>query len=214
MSWSRWIRTVEVVPGIDPGAKAVIGSQIEALLRTGCRIVHVDVSDEFGGSIAQLTTLGPLIHQFDGGAMDLHLTRGEPIPLFASAAAVGADSVTFDASAVADVRAAVQAAHDTGLQAGVAVGPGDDPDAVAQEAQEADIVLCVGHEEGLQAVLHHLRLALPSSVALQVEGPVVEDTTTMRDLFDAGARVFVLREPIFSREDLPRAYRRLVQDLA
>jgi pentose-5-phosphate-3-epimerase len=214
MTWARWIRTVEIAAGIDPGGVVVLGSQIEALMRTGCRIVHVDVADELNASVAQLSTLAPLVHRFDGGVVDLHLTEGNPLLLFGAAAAAGADSVTFETGAVEDVRAAIQAAHDTGLQAGVALGPADDPEAVAQVAQEADLVLCAGHEDGLVSALRHLRLALPSTVALEVEGPIVEETTTMRDLYEAGARVFVVREPIFSREDLPRAYRRLVQELA
>ena len=214
MTWSRWIRTVEVVPGVDPGGTHVISGQIEALLRTGCRIVHVDVGDELTASLGDLATLVPLVHRFDGGIVDLHLLAGDPVLLAGAAAAAGADSVTFEAAAVHDVAAAVRAVHDSGLQAGVAVGPADDPDSVAQEAQEADIVLCTGFEDGLTSALRHLRLALPSTVSLQVEGPVVEDAGMLRDLYDAGARVFVVREPIFSREDLPRAYRRLVQDLA
>jgi pentose-5-phosphate-3-epimerase len=213
MTWSRWIRTVEVEPGVDAGSGAVIGGQIEALLRTGCKLVHVDVGDGLDHSVAQLSILTPLVHRYEG-VVDLHLTAGDPLLLFGAAAAVGADSVTFDADAVEDMAAAIQAARDAGLQVGVAVGPGGDPDAVAQEAQEADILLCTGHDEGLAPIVRRLRLALPSTVALQVEGPAVEEASVLPELYEAGARVFVVGELIFSREDLPRAYRRLVQEFA
>jgi pentose-5-phosphate-3-epimerase len=36
----------------------------------------------------------------------------------------------------------------------------------------------------------------------------------VRELYGAGARVLVVGAAIFEREDLPRAYRRLVQALA
>jgi len=36
----------------------------------------------------------------------------------------------------------------------------------------------------------------------------------IRKLYDRGARLFVAGSAVFGREDLPRAYRRLVQQLA
>jgi len=213
MSWSRWIRTVEIAPGLDAAGGDVIGGHVEALLRTGCKIVHVDVGDGLTASLAQLTTLVPLVHRYEG-VVDLHLTGGDPLLLFGAVAATGADSVTFGAEAVGDVRAAVEAARDTGLQVGVAVAPDTDYEAAAQEAQQADLVLCDGRSEGLASVVRRLRLALPSTVALEIEDPPVDETGSLRDLYEGGARVFVVREAIFAREDLPRAYRRLVQEFA
>ena len=214
MTWASWIRTVEIAPGLDAAGGTVICGQIEALLRTGCRIVHVDVGDGLAASVSQLSTLVPLVHRYEG-VVDMHLTDGDPLQLFGAAAAVGADSLTFAADAVSDVPAAIAAARETGLQVGVAVGAGD-LESVAQEAQTADLVLCDGAAEGLPASVRRLRLALPSSVSLEIEDPPLHDggEATLRDLYDGGARVFVVREPIFEREDLPRAYRRLVHEFA
>jgi ribulose-phosphate 3-epimerase len=47
---------------------------------------------------------------------------------------------------------------------------------------------------------------------VQVDGGV--GPTNIAELRDAGAELFVAATAIFGREDLPRAYRRLVQALA
>jgi pentose-5-phosphate-3-epimerase len=60
--------------------------------------------------------------------------------------------------------------------------------------------------------LRRLSVRLRSGVALQVEGGVTHDNA--QGLYKAGARLLVAHESIFMREDLPRAYRRLVQALA
>jgi len=53
---------------------------------------------------------------------------------------------------------------------------------------------------------------VPESMHVQVDGGV--GPQNIRELHDAGATLFVAATAIFGREDLPRAYRRLVQDLA
>jgi ribulose-phosphate 3-epimerase len=49
-------------------------------------------------------------------------------------------------------------------------------------------------------------------VHIQVDGGV--GPANIRELHEAGATLFVAATSIFGREDLPRAYRRLVQALA
>jgi hypothetical protein len=49
-------------------------------------------------------------------------------------------------------------------------------------------------------------------LVLQIEGDVTIENAGL--LYRAGAHLLVADAPIFSREDLPRAYRQLVQALA
>ena len=56
------------------------------------------------------------------------------------------------------------------------------------------------------------RTSLPQSTYVQVDGGVGPEN--IRALLDAGATLFVAATAIFGREDLPRAFRRLVQALA
>src|SRR5439155_217997 len=57
-----------------------------------------------------------------------------------------------------------------------------------------------------------LRSVLPRDVHVQVDGGIGPEN--IKAVRDAGATLFVAGTSIFAREDLPRAYRRLLQELA
>jgi ribulose-phosphate 3-epimerase len=57
-----------------------------------------------------------------------------------------------------------------------------------------------------------LRGLLPEAMPIQVDGGIGHDN--IREAYEAGANLFVAGTAIFGREDLPRAYRRLVEALA
>jgi ribulose-phosphate 3-epimerase len=225
MPWREWIRTVEVEPSIYAADLANLGKQIEVLLRTECRVFHFDVGD---GHFVEPITMGPivlqaispLIHRY-GGVVDCHLMVDNPARHFAQFAAAGGDSVTFHYEAVDDVPATIRAAREHELQVGVAFNPETEPEDVAAVAGDADIVLCMSIHPGYSgqsfleesyARIARLRAALPEGCPIQVDGGVNQEN--IRALYDVGATLFVAGAAIFSREDLPRAYRRLVQALA
>jgi ribulose-phosphate 3-epimerase len=225
MPWNDWIRTVEVEPSLYGADFAHLGDQVEVLLRSECRIFHFDVGD---GHFVEPITMGPivlqsispLIHNY-GGSIDVHLMVDEPAKHFRAVAEAGGDSVTFHYEAVDDVAAAIRAAREQELQVGIAFNPETEPEDVAAVAADADIVLCMSIHPGYSGQpfqeaaydrIRRLRLALPSNVHIQVDGGV--DQGNIRRLYDCGATLFVAASAIFGREDLPRAYRRLVQTLA
>ena len=225
MAWRDWIRTVEIEPCLNAGDFSILDRQVEALLRTGCRLFHLDVADgeHVGpGTIGSVMVdvIVPLIRRY-GGVLDVHLNGLDPSRHFAAVAAAGGDSVTFPYEGGA-IAASIREAREHGLQVGVAFNPVSEPEEVAVEAREADLILCRAHaalggEDRSMPVetiprLRRLVRALPSAVRVQVEGGVGHDD--LLDLYGAGAKVFVVGEPIYEREDLPRAYRRLVQALA
>ena len=228
MPWSEWIRTVEVEPSLYAADFAILGEQIEALLRTGCRVFHFDVGD---GHFVEPVTIGPivlqsispLVHRVAGAAIDVHLMVENPAKYFEPVAAAGGDSVTFhfEAVAVDDVPATVRAAREQELQVGIAFNPQTDPEDVAAVAEGVDVVLCMGINPGYSGQefmpetverVQRLRAALPGAVHVQVDGGVNQEN--VREIYDAGATLLVAGSAIFGREDLPRAYRRLVQALA
>jgi len=225
MPWSDWIRTVEVEPSLYASDVWRLGEQIADLMGAGCRVFHFDVGD---GHFIEPVTMGPIvlesisgpIHE-RGGAIDAHLMVESPAKYFAAFAAAGGDSVTVHYEAVTDVDATVHAAHERGLQVGVAFNPESEPEDVALVAGGADIVLCMAIHPGYSGQpfrpetterVRRLRALLPDRVHIQVDGGVGDEN--IRQLRDAGASLFVAGSSIFGREDLPRAYRRLVQALA
>jgi ribulose-phosphate 3-epimerase len=205
VTWRTWIRTVEIEPAIDASAAIANERGIEALLRCGCRILHLNGSSD--NLVDTVGTLAPLVHRYDG-VFDVHAPDGA----FALLAAAGADSVSFDATARSDVAAAIAEARDANIQVGIAFDETTPADVVAAESSGADLVLCRVVGDGAVAHVRRVASSLPPDVVLQVEGAVTHDT--VRPFYEAGARLLVTDEPIFGREDLPRAYRRLVQALA
>ena len=225
MPWREWIRTVEVEPSLYGADFAHLGDQVEALLRSECRVFHFDVGD---GHFVEPITMGPvvlqsispLIHRY-GGHIDVHLMVENPAKYFAPVAHAGGDSVTFHYEAVDNVADTILAARELELQVGVAFNPETEPEDVAAVAAAADLVLCMSIHPGYSGQpfleetygrLKRLRLALPENVFIQVDGGV--NAENIKQLYDTGAKLLVAASAIFSREDLPRAYRRLVQTLA
>jgi len=215
---------VEIEPSLYAADFSILGEQVEVLLRCGARVFHFDVAD---GHFVPPITMGPivlksiaeLVHGFEG-ALDVHLMTETPERHFAAFAEAGADSVTFHLEAVADVSAVTAQAREHGLQVGLAVRPDTPVEQLAAEAAHADIVLCMSVQPGWSgqeyiaestARIQALRAAV-SDKPVQVDGGVTNEN--VREIFDAGATLIVAGSSIFQREDLPRAYRRLVQALA
>jgi ribulose-phosphate 3-epimerase len=226
VAWQDWIRTVEIEPSLYAADFANLGEQVENLLRTGARIFHFDVGD---GHFVEPITIGPIVlqaispfvHQFDGAALDCHLMVDNPTRHFPQIAQAGGDSVTFHYEVVDDVPATIAVAREHGLEVGVAFNPESEPEAVAKVAGDADLVLCMSIHPGYSGQefmpdaldrITRLRAALPEGVCVQVDGGI--DNENVRAVYDAGATLIVAGSAIFHREDLPRAYRRLVQALA
>ena len=227
MAWNEWIRSVEVDPSLYGADFARLGDQVDILLRAGVRIFHFDVGD---GHFVEPITMGPIVLQsiskqiHDAGAfVDCHLMTEHPEKHFGAIAAAGGDSVTFHYEAGDDLPAVVRAARSHGLQAGLAFKPETSvADASrAAVASSVDIVLCMSIEPGYSGQkfmpeayerIRTTRSLLPADVPVQVDGGIGPDN--IGAVREAGASLFVAASSIFGREDLPRAYRRLLQELA
>ena len=227
MGWNDWIRTTEVEPSIYASDFARLGEQLESLVRAGVRIFHYDIGD---GHFIEPITIGPIVLQsiskllHDGGAfIDCHLMTETPEKHFEAVAEAGGDSVTVHFEACPDLPAVVAAAREHQLQIGMAFKPATNAAEAAGAAMRAkvDLVLCMSIEPGYsgqafmpEAIdrIRTLSLALPPDVPIQVDGGIGPEN--IRKVYDAGATLFVAGTSIFGREDLPRAYRRLVQELS
>jgi ribulose-phosphate 3-epimerase len=227
MPWSDWIRTVEVEPSLYAADFSRLGEQILVLMRAGVRVFHFDCGDGYFvppitiGPIV-LQSIAPIIHA-EGGVIDCHLMIFQPERHFEAFAEAGADSVTVHVEACEDLPLVVRSARALKLQVGLAFNPQTDPQAAAGSANHVgvDLVLCMSIQPGYsgqkfmpEAVgrVRTVRELLPPSVHVQVDGGIGPEN--VGELAEAGADLFVAGTSIFGREDLPRAYRRLVQALA
>ena len=227
MGWNDWIRTVEVEPSLYAADFSRLGEQIEVLLRAGVRIFHFDVGD---GQFIEPITIGPIVLQWispiiheSGAFVDCHLMTETPDKHFAAIKRAGGDSVTVHYEACPDLRSVVLDARALDLQIGLAFKPETSPAYAAHAAISAgvDMVLVMSIEPGYSGQefmpeaydrIRTVRSVLPPEVHVQVDGGIGPEN--IKAVHDAGASLFVAGSSIFGREDLPRAYRRLVQELA
>jgi len=227
VAWREWIRTVEIEPSLYAADLARLGDQVNALLRTGARVFHFDVGD---GHFVEPITMGPIVLQSiapiihaGGAVVDCHLMTESPEKHFGAIKKAGGDSVTVHYEACPDLTSVVLAARAHDLQVGLAFKPETSVAYAAHAAisSHVDIVLCMSIEPGYsgqefmpEAIdrIRTLRSVLPREVHVQVDGGIGPDN--IKAVRDAGATLFVAGTSIFAREDLPRAYRRLLQELA
>ena len=225
MTWDSWIRTVEVEPSLYAADFSRLGEQVEILLRCGARIFHFDIGD---GHFVEPITVGPvvlksiapLIHR-EEGALDCHLMVDNPEHHFGLIRQAGGDSVTFHFEAVDDPPALAARAREHGFQVGLAFNPETSVEEVVPAAEGFDLVLCMSIHPGYSGQefmpeafdrIRALRALLPPGTQVQVDGGITSDN--IRSVHDAGADLIVCGTAIFGMKDLPRAYRRLVQELA
>jgi len=227
MSWQDWIRTVEVEPSLYAADFSRLGEQIQILLRAEVNIFHFDVGD--GHFVPPITTgpivlqsISPIVHAA-GGVLDCHLMIETPERHFEQFREAGADSVTVHYEACPDLRSVVALAREQDLEVGLAFNPETTPETAAEAALATgvDFVLCMSIHPGFSGQdfmpealdrIRALRGRLPEPMPIQVDGGIGHGN--IRDAYDAGANLFVAGTAIFGREDLPRAYRRLVEALA
>ena len=205
-----------------------LGEQLENLMRGGVRIFQFDVGD---GQFVQPITIGPIVLESiapiihaAGGVVDCHLMIVEPQRHFAAFAEAGGDSVTVHYEVVGDrLRDVVAQAREHGLEVGLAFNPETRvaKAATAAIAAGVDLVLCMSINPGYSgqkfmpeaiARIRELRELLPPQMQIQVDGGIGPDN--IREVYEAGANLFVAGSSVFGREDIVRAYRRLVAALA
>ena len=227
MSWNDWIRTAEIEPSLYAADFAHLGDQIDVLLRAGVRIFHFDVGD---GHFVEPVTIGPIVLQSiapaihaAGAHVDCHLMTEHPERHFGAIAEAGGDSVTVHYEACDDLPAVVRAARTLELQVGLAFKPETSAAYAAHAgiAAGVDIVLCMSIEPGYSGQafmpealerIRTVRSLVPPHVHVQVDGGIGPENA--RAVHEAGASLLVAGSAIFAREDLTRAYRRLLQELA
>ena len=227
MSWSDWIRGIEVEPSLYASDFSRLGEQVEALLAAEARVFHFDVGD---GHFIPPITIGPIVLGWiapivhgAGGVLDCHLMVEAPERHIAQFADAGADSVTVHVETCPDLPAVVALAREHGLQVGLALNPetGVEQAAAAALKAEVDLVLCMSVHPGYSGQkfipealerVRVLRELLPTSIRIQVDGGVGPDN--IAELREAGATLFIAATAIFGHEDPALAYRRLVEQAA
>jgi ribulose-phosphate 3-epimerase len=214
------MQDIRVAPSILSSDFARLGEQVDLLIASGARVIHVDVMDghfvppiSIGAMIVD--ALRDLVHEREG-MLDVHLMVERPEERVEEFAAAGADSLAVHWEATPHVHYALKAVRDAGLQAGLAINPATPPEAVLGVAEMLDHVLCMTVNPGWggqpyietsTTKVGRLRELLGPGVPIEVDGGI--NAVTAGAVSAAGATLFVAGSSIFQADDPAAAYREI-----
>jgi ribulose-phosphate 3-epimerase len=209
-----------VAPSILAADFARLSEQVRTVMDAGARTIHVDVMD---GHFVPPITMGPLVvdalaEQIHGagGIVDVHLMIERPERQIADFAKAGADNITIHAEATPHLHYAVQAIHEAGCTAGLALCPATPVLVVSDLVTDVDVllVMTVNPGWGGQAFLpnsipklERARALLGPAPAIEVDGGI--DVDTAGPCAAAGATAFVAGTAVFGAPDPAAAYQEI-----
>lgn len=210
-------RPLRIAPSILASDFARLGEECRDVLEAGADWLHVDVMD--GHYVPNITIGLPVVKSLrkalPDAFLDVHLMIDNPdfmVPHFVEA---GADLVCFHPEASRHPHRTIQAIHDGGAKAGLALNPGTPLHYIDSLAQDLDLILLMsvnpgfGGQSFIESTLPKLRAlqqklaSMGLSIDVQVDGGVRADNA--EEIRKAGADVLVAGSAIFKTDDYAKA---------
>jgi ribulose-phosphate 3-epimerase len=212
-----------VAPSILSADFGRLGAQVQEVLQSGARVIHVDVMDghfvvpiTFGAVAVQ--AIADLVHSA-GGLVDVHMMVERPERHVDDIAKAGADNITIHVEATPHVHYALQVIRERGCTAGAAICPATPIEALSEVARESlDLALCMSVNPGWGGQkfipgsidkLDRLRRLMPEQVAVEVDGGI--HTETARAVVEAGANLLVAGSAVFASGEPAATYEAIVE---
>lgn len=195
-------------PSILSADFAKLGEQMEIMDRAGAQYVHIDVMDGlFVPSISYGMPVIKSVRKVTGRIFDVHLMIEKPERYITEFAECGADMITFHLEATQRSGEIIDAIHEKGLRAGIAIKPHTPAEAVQPFLDKADMVLVMTVEPGFggQSYLDFctekvraVRKMVQESgrnIDIQVDGGIHKGN--LGEVLEAGANVIVAGSAVF-----------------
>ena len=213
-----------IAPSILSADFACLGQEIEAVEKAGADWIHVDVMD---GHFVPNITMGPLVveavRRCTQLPVDVHLMITRPDAYIPEFAAAGADLISVQVEVCPHLHRTIHLIRDNGAKAGAVLNPATPLSSIEYILDDLHFVLVMSVNPGfggqafipgtldkirrLKAIIQDRAL----HTLIQVDGGV--NRTTIGDISQAGADIFVAGSAIFNADDYREAIDRLKSEL-
>ena len=202
---------IKFAPSILSADFARLGEQVREAEAAGVDYIHVDVMD---GHFVPNITIGPLVvralRPVTDLPLDVHLMIEQPERYLADFAEAGANILTVHVETCPHLHRTVQQIKELGVKAGVTLNPATPLSTLEEILPDVDLVLIMSVNPGFGgqsyipgstskiARLRSMLDAIGSKAEIEVDGGI--NTSTIREVADAGATVMVAGSAIFNKK--------------
>ncbi len=209
------VNSFDIAPSILSADFGYLMRDIDNLKGT-CEYLHLDVMD--GHYVNNLSIGVPVIKSIRKHSdliFDTHLMITDPERYIKAFADAGSDMITFHIECTKDCGSLIDSIRALGCKAGIAIHPDTPIEEILPWADKCDLILVMsvrpgfggqGYLEGSTERIRRVREAIDAAGAdtiLSVDGGI--NLKTVREAYDAGARLLVAGNAVFGAEDPAKA---------
>jgi len=203
----------KIAPSILSADFAILGPEVDNVLKSGADIVHFDVMDNH---YVPNLTIGPLVcdalrkHGVTA-EIDVHLMVKPVDRIIPDFAAAGASYITFHPEASEHIDRSLQMIRELGCKSGLVFNPATPLDCLKHVLDKVDVILLMsvnpgfGGQSFIPETLNKCREARKIiddsgfDIRLEIDGGVKVDN--IREIAEAGADMFVAGSAIFNAKN-------------